>query len=87
MYVDAPRDTILTISVIFPLCCTRHLFILFYRSGVGGNTARFSLYVFFFRVQQTTSGIGHRVKKYFFELAINTLNVRNNNFNHNKQQQ
>ena len=31
---------------------------------------------FFFTVQQTTSGIGHRVK-YFFGLATNTLNVRN----------
>ena len=29
-------------------------------------------------VQQTTSGIGHRVN-YFFGLASNTLNVRNNN--------
>ena len=36
-----------------------------------------------FSVQQTTSGIGHRVKL-FFGLANNTLNVRNNyNKNHN----
>ena len=35
-----------------------------------------------FPVQQTTSGIGHRVK-YFFGLATNTLNVRNNNNNNN----
>ena len=34
-----------------------------------------------FPVQQTTSGIGHRVKYQvvFFGLATNTLNVRNNN--------
>ena len=30
-----------------------------------------------FPVQQTTSGVGDRVK-YFFGLATNTLNVRNN---------
>ena len=36
---------------------------------------------FFFSVQQTTSGIGHRVNKVvFFGLATNTLNVRNNSF-------
>ena len=33
-----------------------------------------------FPVQQTTSGIGHRVSS-FFGLATNTLNVRNNNNN------
>ena len=34
-----------------------------------------------FPVQQTTSGIGHRVKYLvvFFGLATSTLNVRNNN--------
>ena len=33
----------------------------------------------FFPVQQTTSGIGHRVNKVgFFRLATNALNVRNN---------
>ena len=31
-----------------------------------------------FSVQQTTSGIDHRVKS-FFGLATNTLNARNNN--------
>ena len=38
-----------------------------------------------FPVQQTTSGIGHRVKYSgsFFGLATNTLNVRNNNNNLN----
>ena len=35
-----------------------------------------------FPVQQTTSGIGHRVSS-FFGLATNTLNVRNNNNNNN----
>ena len=35
-----------------------------------------------FPAQQTTSGIGHRVKSSFFGLATNTLNMRNN-----KQQQ
>ena len=35
-----------------------------------------------FAVQQTTSGIGDRVKQ-FFGLATNTLNVRNNNNNNN----
>ena len=39
-----------------------------------------------FPVQQTTSGIGHRVNKVgtivvFFGLATNTLNVKNNNSN------
>ena len=40
-----------------------------------------------FPVQQTTSGIGHRVKyllAVFFGLATNTLNVRNNNNSNNK---
>ena len=37
-----------------------------------------------FPVQQTTSGIGHRVKSSFFGLATNTLNVRNNNNNNNR---
>ena len=36
-----------------------------------------------FPIQQTTSGIGHRVK-YFFGLATKTLNVRNNNNSNNK---
>ena len=38
-------------------------------------------FVPFFSVQQTTSGIGHRVKYFFrfFGFATNALNVRNNN--------
>ena len=35
------------------------------------------LFCSLFPVQQTTSGIGHRVK-YFFGLATSTLNVKNN---------
>ena len=42
------------------------------------------LFCSLFPVQQTTSGIGHRVKE-FFGLATNTLNVRNNNVSpHNR---
>ena len=52
----------------------RVIFILFYsspneqraRGGGGGGAAR--LFFFFFPVQQTTSGIGHRVK-YFFRVG------------------
>ena len=40
----------------------------------------------FFLVQQTTSGIGHRVKK-FFGLVTKTLNVRNNNNNNSLKTQ
>ena len=36
-------------------------------------------FLLFFFVQQTTSGIGYREIKYFFRLATDTLNVRNNN--------
>ena len=40
------------------------------------------LFCYFFPVQQTTSGIGHRVNKsIFFEFVTITLNVRNNNHN------
>ena len=39
------------------------------------------LFFIFFPVQQTTSGIGHRVQVVFFGLATNALNVRNNNNN------
>ena len=47
--------------------------------GGGGCAAR--LFIFIFSpVQQTTSGIGHRVKYevVFFGLATNTLIMRNN---------
>ena len=50
------------------------------RAGKGGGGAARLLFFLFSPVQQTTSGIGHRVKK-FFGLATNALNVRNNNNN------
>ena len=45
----------------------------------GGGAARLSSFCSLFRVQQTTSGIGHHIKYsgIFFGLATNTLNVRN----------
>ena len=47
--------------------------------GVWGGGALPDFFVCsLFPVQQTTSGIGHRVK-YFWGLATNTLNMRNNN--------
>ena len=48
--------------------------------GGGGGAARL-FFFFYFPVQQTTSGIGHRVKYIFCGLATNALNVRNNNNN------
>ena len=52
--------------------------------GWGGGMLPDFLFCSIFPVQQTTSGIGHRVKYLivFFGLATNTLNVRNND-NHN----
>ena len=49
----------------------------------GGEGGALPDFFFFFPVQQTTSGIGHRVKYLvvFFGLATNALNVRNNNNN------
>ena len=54
------------------------------RRGGGGALPDF-FFLLFFPVQQTTSGIGHRVKYLvvFFGLATNALNVRNNNNNNN----
>ena len=52
------------------------------RGGAGGGGEGAAI-LFFFPVQQTTSGIGHRVKVVFFGLATNALNVRNNNNNNN----
>ena len=50
--------------------------------GGGGGYAARLVFCSLFPVQQTTSGIGHRVKySSFFGLATNTLNVRNNNNN------
>ena len=56
-HVDAPR-------VLF-------LFLFFFseraaRAGDGRGALPDFFFFFFFPVQQTTSGIGHRVKKYFF---------------------
>ena len=51
------------------------------RGGAGVGCQPF--FFLFSPVQQTTSGIGHRVKYFFFGLATNALNVRNNN-NNNK---
>ena len=48
--------------------------------GGGGGRGGAARHFFFFPVQQTTSGIGHRVK-WFFGLATNALNVRSNNNN------
>ena len=48
--------------------------------GGGGLPEFFFFIIIFFSVQQTTSGIGHRVSS-FFGLATNTLNVRNNKNN------
>ena len=52
--------------------------------GGGGEGERrcHTFFSIWFPVQQTKSGIGHRVK-YFFGLAANTLTVRNNNNNNN----
>ena len=49
----------------------------------GGGALPDFLFCSLFPVQQTPSGIGHRVKKQFFGLATNTLNARNNNKNNN----
>ena len=49
--------------------------------GRGGGATRLFSSSLFFPVQQTTSGIGHRVI-FFSGLATNTLNVRNNNNNY-----
>ena len=48
--------------------------------GAGGGALPDFFFSFFFPVQQTTSGIGHRASS-FFGLATNALNVRNNNNN------
>ena len=51
--------------------------------GGGGSALPDFLFCSLFSVQQTTSGIGYRVKKYqFFGLATNTLNTRNKNINY-----
>ena len=65
-------------------CVACFYFISFLRTGSVGGGGRGMLPDFFFcplfPVQQTTSGIDHRVNiGSFFGLAINTLNVTNNN--------
>ena len=62
----------------------RRVIFLFYfspneqRAGGGGVLPDFFFFLFS-PVQQTTSGIGHRVKyRSFFGLATNSLSVRNN---------
>ena len=91
---ETDRDHLLTPTCVAPRHedASRYfiyfIFILFYfspnkqRAGWGGGgEGRFQTFsfFFFFPVQQTTSGIGHRVNKVvFFGLATNALNVRNN---------
>ena len=49
------------------------------RGGGGGERCQTFYFYLFFPVQQTTSGIGDRVKySSFFGLATNALDVRNN---------
>ena len=50
------------------------------RAGEGEGALPDFFFLSSFPVQQTTSGIGHRVDRVvFFGLATNALNVRNNN--------
>ena len=70
------------ISQLFP---TERLEALWCGTSEGLQAVRSNLYelycqtfsfFFFFPVEQTTSGIGHRVQVVFFGLATNALNVR-----------
>ena len=74
--MDAPRDFLIFYFLFFIFSPNEQ------RAGGGGGGALPDFFLFlFFPVQQTTSGIGHRVKYsvVFFGLATNALNVRNNN--------
>ena len=56
-HVDAPRDFLIFIFIFFIFSPNEQ------RAGGGGGACAARLFIFiFFPVQQTTSGIGHRVK-------------------------
>ena len=73
MHVDASRDALsgylpfYSLFVVRAMCVFGFWFLVFppYGQRGGGGTAGVPLFVIFFLVQQTTSGIGYRVKWLF----------------------